>query len=319
MSRPSVVPIPQPDAMAISDTVNPFIRGQVLASLLAGAWRSSPPRFAMSREVLPAVLPQLLKLGVGPLAWWKLRQEEGDQGMAFSRLEQEARICRLASFVCECQLADLLDELRYWGVQPLVSKGWTVARRYPEPGLRSPRDLTLHVDPSRLEEAQRVLAEPVHASAACWVRLQAGTPELPDRTPADLYRHAPRDWLRDVAIRSLGAEDQLRLLCVDFVTQGGSWPLWLCDIGVILESLPRGFDWDYFHSGDPRRSWWAGTVIGLTARLLQARTDAVPDHAAVVRQGDWLDQVILNRWGRDEADNGPMVSLMSLADSPGPS
>jgi hypothetical protein len=236
--------------------------------------------------------------------------------VALANLVQAAQLCRLDSLVCQCQLADLIDDLRYGGVQPLVSQGWASARLYPEPGLRSHRDSLLHVDPSRLEEAQRVLAAPAHAEAAGWVHLRPGARQLSERTLGDLYQHAQRDQLREVVVRLLGPEDHLRLLCLHFADQGGAWPLWLCDVGVMVESLPAGFDWDYFRSGEPKRSWWAWTVIGLAARLLGAQIDLIPDHEEVSRQCVWLDPIILSRWGKIAPGEGDSTGLLSPLDTP---
>src|SRR5262249_25370188 len=106
------------------------------------------------------------------------------------------------------------------------------------------------------------------------------------------------------------------MLCLDFVTQGGSWPLGLCDIGVFLEALPTGFDWDYCWSGDPKRTQWSRAVIGLAARLLDARIEGVPDHEVVGKLATGLDPVVLAQWGRSESATGPAPELLSQAEGP---
>ena len=45
-------------------------------------------------------------------------------------------------------------------------------------------------------------------------------------------------------------EDQLRQLCLHLLRHGACRPLWLCDVAVMLESLPGDFDWDRCLGGD---------------------------------------------------------------------
>ena len=45
-------------------------------------------------------------------------------------------------------------------------------------------------------------------------------------------------------IRILGLEDQLALSCIHLLKHGAWRPLWLCDVGLIIETLPAYFDWE---------------------------------------------------------------------------
>src|SRR5205807_1179327 len=81
------------------------------------------------------------------------------------------------------------------------------------------------------------------------VDLHEGMPDLPDRSWDEVYRRSRLVRLRNSDVRILGAEDHLRLTCFHLLRHGAWCPLWLCDVVVILESLPPGFDWDYCKHG----------------------------------------------------------------------
>lgn len=157
--------------MAKPDSADSLLRGQHLASLLAGAWGSSPPAIGLSPETITRLIPQVVQLGAAGLAWWKVRHSGREGEEALATLEQAAQVCRLESFVCACELADVIDVLRYQGMDPLVSQGWVAARLYPEASLRPQWDVALHVDPSRFEEAKQILTLPLIRQEAGFIRL----------------------------------------------------------------------------------------------------------------------------------------------------
>lgn len=89
-----------------------------------------------------------------------------------------------------------------------------------------------------------------------------------DLAPATPDRGAGREGVR---IRILGAEDQLRLAALHALNHGLCRPVWLCDVGALLES-PSGaagsFDWDYAMAGEPWLSEGVAVALGLARDLL---------------------------------------------------
>jgi hypothetical protein len=120
-------------------------------------------------------------------------------------------------------------------------------------------------------------------------------------------------------VRVLGAEDELRLLCLHQARHGMARPLWLCDVGACLEGLPEGFDWDYCLRG--RGSGWVECVVGLARRLLGAV--AVGDYSD---RGDgvpaWVERAVLRCWGEERPSwrhghgSGPIKDAFGLGLSP---
>ena len=125
----------------------------------------------------------------------------------------------------------------------------------------------------------------------------------------EVFRRSEQVPARETLVRLPGSEDHLRLLCLDFVRQGGRQPMRLCDVGAVLESLPRGFDWDYFWGGKPRRTSWLRAVLGLTHGLLGAN---MPEGAADECPG-WLKTAVLQTWGDREIDTKCSRDLQPLS------
>jgi hypothetical protein len=290
-------------------------RGRRVAALLAGAWRTAPPPPCnLDPRARADIIPHVIKTGAGALAWWKVRGHDPGACPEFSDLQAIYQVHRLEAFMQQVRLEQTVQCLRRYGVEPLLSKGWSVARLYPEIGLRPYGDLDLHIDPSRAGDAYMALIKspPVHS----WVDLHHGVPELGERSFSSLYQRSRRLQVRDTPVRILSAEDQLRQLCLHFARHGGWRPLWLCDIGMLLESLPGDFDWDYCLAGDPRTAAWVRGMLGLAVRLLGARRDALPATFAPP-PSSWLDPIVLGEWGRPEPgdshsrDKTPMVRYLA--------
>ena len=68
----------------------------------------------------------------------------------------------------------------------------------------------------------------------------------------------------------------LRYMCIHMLQHGAYRALWLCDIAVVLESLPEDFDWEYLLRGDRRPADWVASTVGLANQLLGARLDGIP-------------------------------------------
>jgi hypothetical protein len=92
----------------------------------------------------------------------------------------------------------------------------------------------------------------------------------------------------------LGPEHQLRLLCLHLARHGIARPLWLCDVAACLELAVEDFDWDCCLSGEKYLTSWTRCVLGLAARLLEARDKRgwnVPG---------WVERSVLWCWGIGE-------------------
>jgi hypothetical protein len=265
-----------------------------VATILAGAWRPSPPPLCLQPEILASAIPLFLQSTAAPLAWWRLRASNLHTARPARPLREAYRVHAIESAGHEQHLQEVLPLLRAAGVEPILIKGWSVARLYPETSLRPYCDLDLCVAHEQMADAMRVLNRV--ARRELLVELHQGIPDLRDRPWAEALRRSRLVRLGDVDVRILGPEDQLRLLCLHQMRHGCSVPLWLCDLGVALESCPGDFDWDYCLYGHRALADWIICLLGLACRLLGARLDEPALAARAAELPLWLAPTVLERW-----------------------
>jgi hypothetical protein len=289
------------------------LRGELVARVLARAWRSrdlSHPRASTSaagagaqdkpaatptREELEEIAPLLLKSGAAGLAWRQIRNSDQRAFSAARQLHQAYRFNSIEAALHERRLKQVIPVLRNRGVEPLLVKGWAIARLYPEPGLRPYCDLDLCVSPDSYDAAAAALEGP--GMQWCKVDLHSGFGKFYERQTDDIFARSRLVRLGDLDVRVLGAEDDLRFICLHVLRHGAARPLWLADVAVLLESLPDDFDWDVCLSGSRRHADWVACAIGLASRLLGACLDGVPVAARAKRLPKWFVPPVLKEWG----------------------
>ena len=129
------------------------------------------------------------------------------------------------------------------------------------------------------------------------VDLQPHPIELDDRPYAQLVARGILRPVGGLAVRVLGPEDHLRLLCLHLLRHEGIRPLWLCDVAATLEALPPTFDWDYLLRGRRRRARWVLCVLGLAHTLLGAALYAPAHLRPYLEPPLWVERAMLRRWG----------------------
>jgi hypothetical protein len=166
--------------------------------------------------------------------------------------------------------------------------------------------------------AAEVLASPEISD--CWIDLHSHFSELDERSIDDLFERSRLVPLGAEQIRILGAEDHLALLSIHLLKHGAWRPLWLCDIGAAVESLPDGFDWDVCLGKSNRRARWIVSTIGLANRLLDANIQTLPISTEARELPAWLVENVLRQWANPFAINQPPMShpvpMMSQLRSP---
>ena len=265
--------------------------GSLLATALRGAWREPPPPVTLSADELGDIAPLLLETGGGALGWWRFQHSPLTTSPAGGRLKMAYRLHTLQAAVHEREVALVVGHLRSAGLNPVLAKGWAIARLYPESGLRPYGDIDLLVGP----EAFSAAGVPPSVGGAP-VDLHRRFAELDDRPLDELYRRSQLVALGDVDVRILGPEDHLRLLCLHLLKHGFWRPTWLCDVGVALDCMPGDFDWEYFLSGKEQRTSWAVCVLLVAHQLLGARLDGPRAGRMALELPDWLIPDVLKAW-----------------------
>jgi hypothetical protein len=282
-----------------SATLN--LPGRQVATLLAGSWRQSPPPLEFPSSTLDFITPLLLSSGAGALAWWRLRNALNPPNTLREIYLQYA--VRAAEH--ERQIIETLKTLRAVGIDPILIKGWAVGRSYAEPGLRPCGDIDLFIHPKQQAQAHAALG----ADENCkhyWIDLDHLEARRYNYRFEELYERSEVVNLENCSIRILGAEDQLRFLCLHFLKHGGSRPLWLCDVSAALEANKSDFDWNLcLGKVEPWAHWVTCTLI-LAKTLLQADLEDAPIHEDRIDLPPWLVVSVLKQWSHPYPANLPL-------------
>ena len=276
--------------------------GAIIAALLTGAWRHSPPPLNISGADVEAVTPRLLESRAAPLCWWRIRHSALRASLENGELHQAYRLHALETELRRDNLKQVFALLRAHGIEPILIKGWTIARLYPEPGLRPYDDLDLCVAPEQLALAESALksVEERHYHVDL---LHYEVTEFDRRSWDELFSRSRLARFDDMEIRILGPEDHLRLLCIHLLRHGVSRPLWLCDIALALESRPDNFDWNLFVGDLQPQADWVACAIGLAHQLLKVEVENTPIASRATSLPEWLLPRVLKRWSWPDRDD----------------
>jgi hypothetical protein len=282
-------------------------RAALVRTTLAGAWRRPPlPLLDISERQLDEVTPLLYGSSAGALGWWRVRQTKLEHSASANVLRQAYRLHNVQSIMHAEKIEKVFRLLREASIEAMLAKGWAAAALYPAPPLRPYHDIDIFVRAEDFKAARQLLSSP--EANDCWVDLHNRFSELDDRSMTDLFARSRLVTLGNEEIRIPGAEDHLALLAIHLLKHGAWRPLWLCDIGAAMESLPEGFDWDLCLGRDPTRKNWIICVIGLAHRLLGARIDLLPMAPHSIKVPDWLIENVLAQW----AHPFPLVQSPSI-------
>lgn len=297
----------------------------LVAGILSGAWRASPPPCDLTPDEIDRVTPLLTLCGCTGLGWWRVK----DTPLAphAATLRGSAQLLALDDSVRQTALSELCALLNGAGVTPMLFKGWAAGLSYPQGWLRPYGDFDLLVRSDDFVKARAVLASaatrsgsgndfamPLGPRGHCSVDLHD---RLDDHYAADndtLFHRALRITLPGGHLLVPSAEDHLRL-CAMHMFRHGAWrPLWLCDVAAIIEATDAAFDWDACLSDRPVTAAWTAASLMLANRLLGARIDHVPARVFDQCLPDWLEQAVLRHWAYPHAGRFMAPAPFSLRD-----
>jgi len=265
--------------------------GKLIAEVLTHAWRQTPSPLTIPIGLLNIVAPLLLSSGAGALGWNRVGNSALRSSPAGLEFQQAYRLHSLQSAIAERNLKLVLAILRSASVEPVLVKGWAVARLYPNAGLRPYGDFDLCVDPMQYREAGRLINE--SAKLAAQVDLHRGFDTLCEEPWEELYSRTQLLSLDEIKVRVPCPEDHLRILCFHFLREGAWRPLWLCDIAIALETRPSDFDWDLFLGRSDRRRKWFACAIITAHQLLAANIEGVPKLVRETKMPSWFLGTVL--------------------------
>lgn len=270
-------------------------RGKMVAQILEGGWRYSCPPPTLSSCELEEIAGLVTTCGGGGLGWRKVRESDLRSTQEGELFQAQYRFQSLQAALHDRSLKKVIPCLRDIGVEPLLVKGWAIARLYPEPGMRPYVDLDVCVLPCDYARATKALSG--GECDDCNVDLHSGFIKFFDRRTDEIFERSQMAKLGDLEVRVLSPEDDLRFLCLHLLRHGAVQPLWLCDICVLLEKRERDFDWDRCLSGSRKGADWVACAIGLAHQLFGADIEGTPVASRAGELPNWLVPTVLEAWG----------------------
>ena len=282
---------------------------RAMGRALAGAWRADEPAVELTADELAAMSPHLALSGELPLVWARIRGTALADTPAGVAAHRAALAHAAAAVTHEEQLRRLCDGLRAAGVEPVLAKGRALARLYADPLARPAADIDLYVRPADAARAEAALAVP--ELAAIGADLHAGVPDLEEDDAEAVLARAVPAAIGATTVRVLAREDHLRLVVLHMLRHAAWRPLWLCDVGALVEA-PGELDWDRVLAGSARLSSWVAGGIALACSLVEARVCEPRVTSGSLPR--WLEPAVLAHWtggGRHLYDGVPLVAWLA--------
>lgn len=274
-----------------------------VADVLAGSWRCNTEPLKINPSVLAELVPLLFGSGAGPSAWCRIRHSPIAASPLGFQFQQAYRKHTLEAARHEQDIKAIFTLLRSNDIEPVLIKGWSIARLYPEKGMRPYDDTDLVVRREQYSSAQTIVRE--QKLTEFDVDLHTGLEEYGFDNEDDFFDNSQLVKLGDMDVRVPALEDSLRISCVHFLRHGAFRPLWLCDVALAVESRPADFDWDRCLGSNKRIADWIACTIGLAHQLLGARVDDTPVKRRAENLPRWLVPNVLKQWEKPFAkDHG---------------
>jgi hypothetical protein len=268
--------------------------GRLVAEMLRGSWRLSPPSLELTASQLKEITPLLQKSGAAALSWRRVQASDLRDVPHARQLQQSYRQCTLRAALIQQTIKRTITLLRSIGIEPILVKGWAAARLYPEQGLRPYGDIDLCVRPEQLAAAKTALKDLPDEQHE--VDLHCGFETLGGGSVDEIYARSHLAQLEEAHVRVLSAEDHLRVLCIHMLREGAWRPLWLCDIAAAVESRPARFDWNKCLGENRRQADWIICSIALSELLLGANVSDTPAERRSDHLPRWLAATVLKEW-----------------------
>jgi hypothetical protein len=284
-----------------------------LVEAVAGSWRQNPPGLEWEQSSLDSVLRPLIASGCGALVWRRIcRNESLSASAAGASLHDLWRLNVLKVSEQQRQLSLLFARLAQAKIKGILLKGLSVANLYPDPRLRPVGDIDLYVGSEQFDDAKKVIAELADEGVPAPVDLEHEASNWTNLSFGEALGRSGRLNVGGATVRVLGAEDNLRFLCLHFLQHGGGRALWLCDVAAAVENRPAGFDWDLCLGTRPAVRNWVASVISLAGNLLGAKIDDTPI-AQQEKLPNWFPKTVLSQWASKVSGNmdGPGTPVPS--------
>lgn len=212
----------------------------------------------------------------------------------------------------ETETVEAFRLFRSHDIEPLLIKGWAIARLYPKEKLRYYADVDLAVAENDFPRAVAVKDSPegIRLSIDLHRELRHFDSRPWDATISDSQELE----LDGESIRVPSEEDHLRILAAHWLNDGGEDQEKLWDIYYAVENRTTNFDWARcLDVVEPARRSWVIAVIGLAHLHLGLNIDDLPFKEEAADLPRWLRRTIEKAW----ASGTKLRSLPMSSELPG--
>jgi hypothetical protein len=225
-------------------------------------------------------------------------------------VDDEARWNLLQIKAQEARALRAVSLLRENGIDPILIKGYAAGLFYPAEKLRDCIDVDLAVSGNDHAKALNIARS--KAADGFAIDLHNELRHLDTVPWDDLFSNSREIDVSGGTIRVLRPEDHLRVLCVHWLTDGGTDQNRLWDIYYGVQNRSEDFDWDRFLKAvSPRRQRWLICTIGLAHKFLGLDLSDTPIAESAKDIPAWLTTTVEGEW----ADaTKPLPLEVSLAD-----
>jgi hypothetical protein len=200
---------------------------------------------------------------------------------------------------------------REYEIEPILIKGWAIARFYPNPAERFSADIDLAVDPNVYPKALDLTNK--HLRGKLTIDLHCGLEQFDNLSYENLFENSRLVDLNDIKVRVLRHEDHLRLLAVHWLRDGGIFRQRLWDIHYGVKKRPADFDWDRFlNAADEKRRKWIIAAIAIAHRNTGLNVEDTPIAEEVINPRlipKWFLRTLEKEW-RDPVKFIPLDAVM---------
>lgn len=275
-----------------------FRESFLLAKVLEGCWRETPPPLKITEEELNEISLSLQAVSGASLAWWKIKDTPLSETRVASEFEKTHRYYSIQNRVREHEIQKGFNLLRSHNIEPILVKGWAINRLYPNHALRFFSDNDFLYHPADFEKAKRILEMEENGRFNQDMHRGTSNPlrKLDHKSFEELFEKSQLVRLGETNVRVLSNEDHLRLLVSHWLMDGGERASGLCDVALLVENHAQNFDWNLCLSNNKQRAGWVSCTIELAHKLLGARVDNVPNEVRCKEMPAWLLPALLRAW-----------------------
>lgn len=193
------------------------------------------------------------------------------------------------------EVKKVFDVFEEQSLSPILIKGLSTAVNYPKPYQRNFSDIDLAVSPESFEKAESIIEQNNFN-----IDLHKGLRHLDVLKWDDLYKNSRLIEIDKIKIRVLRPEDNLRVLCVHWLTDGGADRSRLWDIYFAISNKTDSFDWDrFFCVVDDKRRIWLSVVLLTAQEYLGLQLDETVSRLYLDELPDWIKRQLESEWSSD--------------------